>query len=1223
MPTEVWADDVVKQSDANGYVQFSTGGEGYSNYGFNIMFDPTGQGNYLKTTYNNKGYETYIQVGNNSKALLYSSGAFEFGKTFTNNGIQVKIYAEIPAGENVKTIAIKYVIKNTTNSDLEIKLGSCADTQIASNDKAAISIENGNTIIMKDGTASEYRISAGSAAFTTLWYGYYSDRQSNVFTDVRNDANYSYSGDSGLAWSWTITVPAGKTIWRYAGGGEEALSSQTCSVVMDDYTYGGTPSTPSVPDAYENPDIDYYYNTTNSNTSGTPWTGMNGTSLNAGTYYMYAQIDATQHYAAFTTDPVPFTVNQKEVTLSWGDTDFTYNRSAQKPTATAGNLVNSDVCTVTVTGEQTNAGNYTATATALSNTNYKLPSSKTKTFNIGKKSVTVSGITASDKEYDGNTSATLITTGAAFGGLINGDALTVSATGTFADKDVGPGKTVTLGALTLGGTSVDNYQLAETGNQASTTADITARALTITAEAKSKTYGDSDPTLTYTSSGLVGGDNITGALSREAGENVGTYPIAQGSLTAGDNYSITYTGANLTIGKANLTVTANPKTIIYGEEPANNDVTYSGFVNSETEGVLNGTLDYAYNYAQYGNVGEYTITPSGLTSGNYAINFVAGTLTVDKREVTLSWGDTDFTYNRSAQKPTATAGNLVNSDKCTVTVTGEQTNAGSYTATASALSNTNYKLPSSTIQAFSIGKKNVTVSDITASDKVYDGTTSATVITTGASFGGLIEGDELTVSTTGTFADKDVGPDKTVTLGTLTLGGTSVGNYQLAETGNQASTTADITAKALTITADAKSKTYGDADPSLTYTSSELVDGDEITGLLSREEGEDVGTYAITQGSLTAGGNYTVSYTGANLTIGQKTLTITASPQTITYGESIETGIGQVTQSGLVDGDALSSITLAKTATNYSATAYVGNITPSEAVVMRGENVVTTNYDITYTPGDLTIGKATLTATVQNEEREVGSVNPTFTVEYTGFVNDEDENVLTTAPTFECTADADSPVGTYAITPSGAVADNYDFTYVPGTLTIYRNFAFTNSDWMTWYGAEDLTVDDTKMETYVVTEVTSTTITIESTHGEIYLDTPMLLKRVGSDPVAIHGYAPAAALTPPTGLSAAYIGGVSSFEDYTLGTVYVLAGSEFIRAKVTASTDFSPSKCFIYIIASAGSRLYIAADGDATDMRAIDNAMEETWYTLDGRKLDTSPKRAGVYIRNGKKVIVK
>lgn len=552
--------------------------------------------------------------------------------------------------------------------------------------------------------------------------------------------------------------------------------------------------------------------------------------------------------------------------------------------------------------------------------------------------------------------------------------------------------------------STDLYGATITASSATYTGDVqTASGITVT-------LGETELTL---------GTHYT-VTTNAGGTDVGNYAV---EITGMGHYKGTATNDDaFEITKAALTVTANANTITYGDAPANDGVTYSGFVGTEDESVLTGTLGYTYSYTQYGDVGNYTITPSGLTSSNYDITFATGTLTVEQREVTLSWSDTELTYNRSAQKPTATAGNLVNSDECTVTVSGEQTNVGTgYTATASALSYTNYKLPSSVTQTFS------------------------------------------------------------------------------------------ISAKTLTITADAKSKTYGEDDPTLTYTSSGLVDGDNITGSLSRASGENVGTYAINQGTLTAGNNYSISYTGANLTINKAALTVTAKAQTITYGGSIATGIGQVTTEGLVTGDALTTVTLTPSTANATTS---GTITPSAAGTTKG----ITNYSVTYNTGLLTINKASINPTVSMNGWTYGGVatNPsvtgntgngtvtyrykvstaadntysstkpnaanTYTVEatiaatsnynsgtatknftiskaaltvtakpktinygdepandgvtYSGFVNNETEAVLGGTLAFDYNYSQNDNVGTYTITPSGLTSDNYNISFVAGTLTV-------------------------------------------------------------------------------------------------------------------------------------------------------------------------------------------
>lgn len=191
---------------------------------------------------------------------------------------------------------------------------------------------------------------------------------------------------------------------------------------------------------------------------------------------------------------------------------------------------------------------------------------------------------------------------------------------------------------TAAGTYVVKATVAENPNYESNTATanftIAKATLTVTANAKTKTYGEDDPELTYTAQGWKFEDTdalLTGTLTRATGTDAGTYAIGQGTLSAGDNYTIDFKSANLTIAPKALTVTAQPKTITFGDQPANDGVTYDGFITGEDETALTGTLAYTYDYEQYGDVGQYTITPAGLTSGNYAITFNSGVLTVSPK----------------------------------------------------------------------------------------------------------------------------------------------------------------------------------------------------------------------------------------------------------------------------------------------------------------------------------------------------------------------------------------------------------------------------------------------------------------------------------------------------------------------------------------------------------------------------------------------------------------
>lgn len=192
-----------------------------------------------------------------------------------------------------------------------------------------------------------------------------------------------------------------------------------------------------------------------------------------------------------------------------------------------------------------------------------------------------------------------------------------------------------------------------------------------------------------------------------APKNAGTYRATL-KITKSDNTTATAT-LDYAITKAPLTVTANDNEITYGDSPNNKGVSYSGFVNNEKADVLQGTLNYTYDYKQYDAVGDnYTITPSGQTSDNYAIAYVSGKLKVAPLTAELEWENTENrTYGDNKGNVTAKVTNLVNNDVIDVTVSGGNTlTAGTHTATATGLTGDkadNYTLPASATREYTIG----------------------------------------------------------------------------------------------------------------------------------------------------------------------------------------------------------------------------------------------------------------------------------------------------------------------------------------------------------------------------------------------------------------------------------------------------------------------------------------------------------------------------------------
>ena len=289
-------------------------------------------------------------------------------------------------------------------------------------------------------------------------------------------------------------------------------------------------------------------------------------------------------------------------------------------------------------------------------------------------------------------------------------------------------------------------------------------------ETTSFPYDGASHGLTATATGMVNGDEI-GVTVTGAQISGGNHTATASALTGtkAGNYKLPAENSHVfTIIPAQLTVTANNHTITYGDAPAGNGVTYSGFIGTEDESVLGGTLDYDFSYTQYGDVGNtYTITPKGVASNNYNITFTSGSLAVTPKTVGIDWTDIEFTYNGSEQVPNATATGMVNSDDIGITVTGAQTNAGNYTATASALTGNkkdNYKLPNGITQAFTISPKTI-----------GDGNTAAEGITVemteDGSLSAVKDGSTTLVENTDyTQEAEEEGSDKIIMI-------TGIGNY--------------------------------------------------------------------------------------------------------------------------------------------------------------------------------------------------------------------------------------------------------------------------------------------------------------------------------------------------------------------------------------------------------------------------------------------------------------
>ncbi|MCU9132195.1 filamentous hemagglutinin N-terminal domain-containing protein [Pseudomonas aeruginosa] len=580
-----------------------------------------------------------------------------------------------------------------------------------------------------------------------------------------------------------------------------------------------------------------------------------------------------------------------------------------------------------------------------------------------------------------------------------------------------------------------NYDLSYQGNNLT----ITKALLNVIADAKTKVYGDADPSLTYQVSGLKNGDTAGavlngGGLVRVSGENVGNYAIQQGGLgLVSGNYDLAYQGNNLTITKALLNVIADAKTKVYGDADPSLTYQVSGLKNGDSAGsILTGGL----NRAAGENVGVYGINQGdlALNSGNYDLSYQGNNLTITKALLnviadakTKVYGDADpsLTYQVSGLKNGDTAGAVLNGGSLS-RVAGENVGVYGINQGGLALNSGNYDL--------SYQGNNLTITKALLNviadgkTKVYgDADPSLTY-----QVSGLKNGDTAGAVLNGGSLSRVAGEN--VGVYGINQGGLGLvsANYDLSYQGNNLT----ITKALLNVIADAKTKVYGDADPSLTYQVSGLKNGDTAGavlngGSLSRVAGENVGVYGINQGDLALNsGNYDLSYQGNNLTITKALLNVIADAKTKVYGDADPSLTYQV--SGLKNGDTAGAVL-----NGGSLSRVAGENVGVYGINQGGLALNSGNYDLSYQGNNLTITKALLNVIADGKTKVYGDADPSLTYQVSGLKNGDSAGSILTGG---LNRDAGENVGVYGINQGGLVltSGNYDLAYQGNDLTITK-----------------------------------------------------------------------------------------------------------------------------------------------------------------------------------------
>ena len=589
------------------------------------------------------------------------------------------------------------------------------------------------------------------------------------------------------------------------------------------------------------------------------------------------------------------TVNQALLTITATGIDKVYDGSTTATVTLADDRVTGDVLTIAYTAASfanANAGTGKAvsvtgiTVTGTDAGNYTFNNIAATTADITAKVLTVTA-TGIDKVYDGNTTATATLAD----DRETGDVLIIAYTAaSFANANVGTGKAVSVTGITVTGADAGNYTF---NNTAATTADITAKVLTITATGIDKVYdGNTTATVTLADDRETGDVlTITYTAASFANANVGTgkaVSVTGITVTGADagNYTFNNTAATTAdITAKVLTITATGIDKVY-------DGNTTATVTLADDRVAGDILTTSYATATFAdkNIGTGKavsisgINISGADAGNYTFNNTASTTAnITGKVLTITAAGINKVYDGTTSATVTLGDNRTAGDVFTLSYTAA-TFVNKNVGTGKAVSVTGITISGPDAGNYTFNNTASTTANITQRallvtavgiNKVYDGNTSATVTLAD----NRVAGDVFTSSSaTRTFVDKNVGIGKIITVSGITITGIDAGNYTFNST---ASATANITAKALTVTADNKTKLFGTANPALTVSYSGFATGDNAASLTTQPSAtttaivsSPVGTYSITAAGGVSG-NYTFTYVSGSLTVTTATPSIT------------------------------------------------------------------------------------------------------------------------------------------------------------------------------------------------------------------------------------------------------------------------------------------------------------------------------------------------------------
>lgn len=566
------------------------------------------------------------------------------------------------------------------------------------------------------------------------------------------------------------------------------------------------------------------------------------------------------------------------------------------------------------------------------------------------------------------------------------------------------------------------------------------------AKAKDATrqYGDADPQFSSTYTGFVNNEDArvieshgTYSTTATAKSDVGTYAIRQSGASA-MNYVFEYEDGTLTVNKAPLTMTANDKSMTYGSKVPTLDARYEGLKNGEKQPAWNREPTFATTASATSKVGTYPITISNADAKNYQLTVCNGTMKVEKAELTVRAENKSRTYGDANPEFTMVYTGLKNNETVPawekapsiVTTADRQSPVGSYHISVKDGVAVNYNI-NAVDGTLTVNKATLQVTPKNATRKYGEENPKFELSYVGLKNNeNTPEWTESPVVTTSATKTSPVGEYA------IQMASGIARNYTLEKKNG----TLTITKAPLAIGVKSYTRKYGETNPNFELNYTGLLNGETApawtempTIKTEATETSDVGEYAITAiGGMMK--NYEASgIAPGTLTITPVSLQIKANNASRLYFEDNPSFSYSCT--GFVGNDNESVLTVKpQIRTNATQNSNVG-VYPIEI-----DGAETKNYLLSYEKGQLTVNKRQLTVSTKDYTRAYGEENPQFELTYKGFVNNEDESVLLSKPKATTEATTNTDTGVYDIIIDNGVAENYDFLYVGGKLTIEKAY---------------------------------------------------------------------------------------------------------------------------------------------------------------------------------------